>query len=50
MIVDVVVEEDLNVYYELGVDLVIYSGVKVIEGFSLGLVIGKKKYIDNVKF
>ncbi|EML9212694.1 DgaE family pyridoxal phosphate-dependent ammonia lyase [Clostridioides difficile] len=41
--------EDLNVYYELGADLVIYSGAKAIEGPSSGLVIGKKKYIDNVK-
>ncbi len=35
-------EEDLNVYYELGADLVIYSGAKAIEGPSSGLVIGKK--------
>ena len=49
MIVDAAAEEDLNVYYELGADLVIYSGAKAIEGPSSGLVIGKKKYIDNVK-
>ena len=49
LIVDAAAEEDLNVYYELGADLVIYSGAKAIEGPSSGLVIGKKKYIDNVK-
>ncbi|HFL2396929.1 TPA: DgaE family pyridoxal phosphate-dependent ammonia lyase [Clostridioides difficile] len=49
LIVDAASEEDLNVYYELGADIVIYSGAKAIEGPSSGLVIGKKKYIDNVK-
>lgn len=49
LIVDAAAEEDLKVYYELGADLVIYSGAKAIEGPSSGLVIGKKKYIDNVK-
>nr|WP_243464391.1 DgaE family pyridoxal phosphate-dependent ammonia lyase [Clostridioides difficile] len=49
LIVDAAAEEDLNVYYELGADLIIYSGAKAIEGPSSGLVIGKKKYIDNVK-
>ncbi|WP_227832432.1 DgaE family pyridoxal phosphate-dependent ammonia lyase [Clostridioides sp. ZZV14-6387] len=49
LIVDAAAEEDLKVYYELGADLVIYSGAKAIEGPSSGLVIGRKKYIDNVK-
>lgn len=48
LIVDVVVEEDFFKYIEVGVDLVIYSGVKVIEGLSVGLVVGKKEYIDWV--
>ncbi|MGO0807149.1 hypothetical protein ACTPEF_24595, partial [Clostridioides difficile] len=42
LIVDAAAEEDLNVYYELGADLVIYSGAKAIEGPSSGLVIGTK--------
>ncbi|MCC0629721.1 MULTISPECIES: DgaE family pyridoxal phosphate-dependent ammonia lyase [unclassified Clostridioides] len=49
LIVDAAAEEDLKVYYELGADLVIYSGAKAIEGPSSGLVIGRKKHIDNVK-
>jgi L-seryl-tRNA(Ser) seleniumtransferase len=37
------------VYYQLGADLVIYSGAKAIEGPTSGLVLGKKRYIDWVK-
>lgn len=33
----------------MGVDLVIYSGVKVIEGLISGLVIGKMQYVEWVK-
>ena len=39
--VDAAAEEDLFKYSEMGVDLVIYSGAKAIEGPSAGLVIGK---------
>ena len=41
LIVDAAAEEDLFKYSEMGVDLVIYSGAKAIEGPSAGLVIGK---------
>jgi L-seryl-tRNA(Ser) seleniumtransferase len=49
LIVDAAAEEDLTVYYQLGADLVIYSGAKAIEGPTSGLVLGKKRYIDWVK-
>ena len=49
LIVDAAAEEDLFKYSEMGVDLVIYSGAKAIEGPSAGLVIGKKKYIQWIR-
>lgn len=49
LIVDAAAEEDLQCYYQMGADLVIYSGAKAIEGPTSGLVIGKKQYIDWVK-
>ncbi|WP_055669198.1 DgaE family pyridoxal phosphate-dependent ammonia lyase [Desnuesiella massiliensis] len=49
VIIDAAAEEDLRKYYNLGVDVVIYSGAKAIEGPTSGLVIGKKKYIDLIK-
>lgn len=45
LIVDAAAEEDLFTYTKAGVDLVIYSGGKGIEGPSSGLVVGKKEYI-----
>ncbi len=41
LIVDAAAEEDLQCYYRMGADLVIYSGAKAIEGPTSGLVIGK---------
>ena len=32
LIVDAAAEEDLMCYYQMGADLVIYSGAKAIEG------------------
>lgn len=49
LIVDAAAEEDLTCYYEVGADLVIYSGAKAIEGPSSGLVLGKAQYIEWVK-
>ncbi|WAT00307.1 DgaE family pyridoxal phosphate-dependent ammonia lyase [Rouxiella chamberiensis] len=49
LIVDAAAEEDLTCYYEMGADLVIYSGAKAIEGPSSGLVLGKAQYIEWVK-
>ncbi|WP_032120514.1 DgaE family pyridoxal phosphate-dependent ammonia lyase [Clostridium amazonitimonense] len=49
VIIDAAAEEDLKKYYNLGADVVIYSGAKAIEGPTSGLVIGKKKYIDLIK-
>ncbi|UXN05051.1 DgaE family pyridoxal phosphate-dependent ammonia lyase [Bartonella sp. HY406] len=49
IIVDAAAEVDLRVYYEMGAELVIYSGAKAIEGPTSGLVLGKKQYIDWVK-
>jgi L-seryl-tRNA(Ser) seleniumtransferase len=49
LIVDAAAEEDLPCYYQMGADLVIYSGAKAIEGPTSGLVIGKKQYVEWVK-
>lgn len=50
LIVDAAAEEDLQVYYQMGADLVIYSGAKALEGPTSGLVIGKKQYIAWVRY
>lgn len=49
VIVDAAAEEELTKYYGMDVDLVIYSGTKALEGPTAALVVGKKKYIDNLK-
>ncbi|PHS86113.1 L-seryl-tRNA selenium transferase [Aeromonas dhakensis] len=49
LIVDAAAEEDLCLYYNLGADLVIYSGAKAIEGPTSGLVLGKRQYVEWVK-
>ncbi|MDR0806718.1 MAG: DgaE family pyridoxal phosphate-dependent ammonia lyase [Enterobacteriaceae bacterium] len=49
LIVDAAAEEDLTAYYNMGADLVIYSGAKAIEGPTSGLVLGKKQYIEWVR-
>ncbi len=46
LIVDAAAEEDLYKYTKY--DISIFSGAKAIEGPSSGIVIGKKKYIDNI--
>lgn len=49
LIVDAAAEADLKSYYQMGADLVIYSGAKAIEGPTSGLVVGRKQYIDWVR-
>lgn len=49
LIIDAAAAEDLVCYYQMGADLVIYSGTKAIEGPASGLVLGKKIYIEWVK-
>ena len=49
LIVDAAAEEDLQCYYKMGADLVIYSGAKAIEGPTSGLVVGRSQYIDWVR-
>ncbi|MDR3430630.1 MAG: DgaE family pyridoxal phosphate-dependent ammonia lyase [Rouxiella aceris] len=49
LIVDAAAEEDLYCYYEMGADLVIYSGAKAIEGPTSGLVLGRHQLIEWVK-
>lgn len=46
VIVDAAAEEDLRKYYEMGADLVVYSGHKAIGGPTSGLIIGKKRLIE----
>lgn len=45
LVLDAAAEEDLLKYIKLGVDVVIYSGAKAIEGPASGVVFGKEKYI-----
>ncbi|WP_305819686.1 DgaE family pyridoxal phosphate-dependent ammonia lyase [Photobacterium leiognathi] len=49
LIVDAAAEEDLQCYYNVGADLVIYSGAKAIEGPTSGLVVGRSQYIAWVR-
>lgn len=49
LIVDAAAEEDLRKYYQMGADLVIYSGAKAIEGPSSGVVVGKSEYIEWIR-
>lgn len=49
LIVDAAAEEDLQIYYNMGADIVIYSGAKAIEGPTSGLVLGHQQAIEWVK-
>ncbi|WEV43599.1 DgaE family pyridoxal phosphate-dependent ammonia lyase [Lactobacillus sp. ESL0684] len=49
LILDAAAEEDLKKYVEMGVDIVIFSGAKAIEGPAAGLVYGKRKYIEWIR-
>lgn len=45
LIIDAAAEEDLQCYYRMGADLVIYSGAKAIEGPTSGLVIRQTQHV-----
>lgn len=49
LIVDAAAEEDLQAYYNMGADIVIYSGAKAIEGPTSGLVVGRHQAVEWVK-
>lgn len=49
LILDAAAEEELFSYVSMGIDLVIYSGAKALEGPSSGIVIGKSELIDWVR-
>ncbi|MFZ7132559.1 MAG: DgaE family pyridoxal phosphate-dependent ammonia lyase [Eubacteriales bacterium] len=49
LIVDGAAEEDLRKYVALGVDQVIYSGGKAIEGPTSGFITGRKEWIQYCK-
>ncbi|MFT8407402.1 DgaE family pyridoxal phosphate-dependent ammonia lyase [Liquorilactobacillus nagelii] len=49
LILDAAAEEDMKKYLKLGVDIIIFSGAKSLEGPASGLVYGKKKYIDWIR-
>ncbi|OCG11671.1 L-seryl-tRNA selenium transferase [Gilliamella sp. App6-5] len=49
LIVDAAAEEDLQIYYQQGADLVIYSGAKAIEGPTSGVVIGRHQAVEWLK-
>ena len=49
LILDAAAEEDLHKYVEMGVDVVLFSGAKAIEGPASGLVFGKEPYIGWTK-
>lgn len=46
LILDAAAEDDLTKYIKMGVDVVIYSGAKALEGPTSGIVFGKKKYVE----
>jgi uncharacterized pyridoxal phosphate-dependent enzyme len=46
LIIDAAADEDLRKYIALGVDLVIYSGGKAIEGPTSGLICGRQPLIE----
>ncbi len=49
LIVDAAAEEDLKKFYQMGADLVIYSGAKAIEAPSSALLLGKDQFIKWVQ-
>lgn len=49
LILDAAAEEDMQKYLSLGVDIIIFSGAKAIEGPASGLVYGKSKYIKWIR-
>lgn len=49
LILDAAAEEDLHKYVEMGVDVVLFSGAKAIEGPVSGLIFGKEPYIGWTK-
>lgn len=49
LILDAAAEEDLKKYLKLGVDIILFSGAKAIEGPGSGLVFGKAKYIEWIR-
>ncbi len=49
LILDAAAEQNLSKYLDLGVDIVIYSGAKALEGTSSGIVLGNKEYIKWVR-
>ncbi|WHQ37449.1 DgaE family pyridoxal phosphate-dependent ammonia lyase [Spiroplasma sp. SV19] len=48
-IIDCAAEEDLQKYYQMGADIIIYSGSKAISGPTSGLILGKKRYLDFIR-
>lgn len=49
LILDAAAEEDLKKYLDLGVDIILFSGAKAIEGPASGLAFGKAKYIKWIR-
>lgn len=49
LILDAAAEEDMKKYLALGVDIIIFSGAKALEGPASGLVYGKSKYINWIR-
>ncbi|GMQ61404.1 DgaE family pyridoxal phosphate-dependent ammonia lyase [Vallitalea maricola] len=49
LIVDAAAEEDLEKYYNMGADLVIYSGAKALAGPASGFIAGRQSLIKSCK-
>ncbi|WP_425379654.1 PLP-dependent transferase [Spiroplasma endosymbiont of Stenodema calcarata] len=49
IIINCAAEADLQKYYQMGADIIIYSGSKAICGPTSGLILGKKRYLDFIR-
>ncbi len=49
LIIDAAAEEDLRMYVDMGIDLVIYSGSKAFEAPTSGFITGRKDLINFAK-
>ena len=49
LIIDAAAEDDFKQYKNKNIDLIIFSGLKALEGPSSGIILGKQEYINWCK-